>query len=210
MGLLFLRKYCMKKGNSKKKGSSFEREISKKLSLWWTNNSRDDVFWLTSGSGARATVRSKTKKSTFGQYGDIQATDPIGQPFIDICNIELKRGYNTATLSNVLDKTTKSKRQQLESFIIQAKNDAKAAKARVWLLVHKRDRRDPLLYCHYSFLHALIEKDVRKNTNITYFVYENDVISVIKFYTFLEIVTANKFKEIFNEYKDIYIENKNV
>ncbi len=59
------------------KGSNFEREICKLLSLWWTNDKRDDIFWRTSGSGARATTRSKTKQKTFGQYGDVQATDPI-------------------------------------------------------------------------------------------------------------------------------------
>jgi len=41
------------------KGSSFEREICTILSKWWTNNERDDVFWRTAGSGARATTRSK-------------------------------------------------------------------------------------------------------------------------------------------------------
>ena len=71
-----------KKGGGHAKGSQFERTVCKDLSLWWTKGKRDDVFWRTSGSGARAKTRSKTGEKTFGQYGDVQATDPIGQPLI--------------------------------------------------------------------------------------------------------------------------------
>jgi len=40
------------------KGGEFERDISRFLSRWWTYGERDDVFWRTSASGARATTRS--------------------------------------------------------------------------------------------------------------------------------------------------------
>ena len=76
------------------KGSAFERTISEQLSLWWSKNSRDDIFWRTSQSGGRATQRAKQGKLTFGQYGDIQAIDPSGQPLLDLLTIELKRGYS--------------------------------------------------------------------------------------------------------------------
>jgi len=75
------------------KGSQFEREVSKELSLWWSGGTRLDIFWRTPGSGAMAKTRSKTGGSALGQHGDIQATDPIGQPMIDVCSIELKKGY---------------------------------------------------------------------------------------------------------------------
>ena len=76
------------------KGFSFEREICKELSLWWTEGERDDIFWRTSGSGGRATERLKKGKLTANSYGDVMAIDPIGQPLIDFCFIELKRGYS--------------------------------------------------------------------------------------------------------------------
>jgi len=74
------------------KGSQYERDISKKLSLWWTDNN-DAVFWRTSGSGARATMRAKKGKLTKYEYGDISFTDPIGKPLIDCFLIEVKKGY---------------------------------------------------------------------------------------------------------------------
>ncbi len=139
-----------------KKGSQFEREICKQLSLWWTNGERDDVFWRTSSSGGRATQRTKQNKSTFGQYGDVQATDPIGQRLIDIICIELKRGYPKATFSDWFDRKSVNKKIQkvdktnIVSFIVQAETqaynaDADTAIKHCWWLIHKRDRREATL-----------------------------------------------------------------
>jgi len=79
-----------------KKGKAFERKVSKELSLWWTDGGRDDVFWLTSQSGGRATTRRRKDVQTKNQGGDIGLIDPIGQPFIDNFFLELKDGYKNA------------------------------------------------------------------------------------------------------------------
>src|SRR5271166_5739903 len=96
------------------KGSQFERDICRKLSLWWTQDQsppNDAVFWRTSNSGGRATTRKKLGKKTKGQYGDITAIDPIGQPLIDFVTIEIKRGYNKASIIDLLDKQGKGTSQ---------------------------------------------------------------------------------------------------
>jgi hypothetical protein len=46
------------------KGSSFEREIAKLLSLWWSEGMRDDVFYRSHASGGRFTMRRKSGKDT--------------------------------------------------------------------------------------------------------------------------------------------------
>jgi hypothetical protein len=61
-----------------------------------------------------AKVRSKKGKNTFGQYGDIQATNPKGQRFIDVCSVELKRGYNTSTFAHIIDKADGAAEQTYE------------------------------------------------------------------------------------------------
>jgi len=129
-----------KRSKGMAKGSSFEREVCGLLSRWWTNGQLDDVFWRTAGSGSRATQRNKRGARTFGQSADVEATDPIGQPLIDCFAIEIKRGYNTATLSNYLDSAPKAKPEFLQ-FIQQADRSAKQYGAIYWLLIHKRDRR---------------------------------------------------------------------
>ena len=138
-----------RKGRGMAKGSSFERDICKQLSLWWTDGERDDVFWRTSGSGARAKVRSKTGDKTFGQHGDVQATDPIGQPLIDLCSIELKRGYNKAIINDFIDSKKKS---ELRVFIEQAITDCRLREDESeWILLVKRDRKEVVLFTSYYF-----------------------------------------------------------
>ena len=133
-------------GKGKGKGSDFERQICKELGLWWTNNERDDIFWRSSNSGGRATVRSRQDKGTFGQYGDVQATDPIGQPLIDLCTIELKRGYGNASVGDVIDKGPKAAEQMWETWVRQAKEDHEKAGSFSWLLITKRDRRSSMVF----------------------------------------------------------------
>ena len=74
------------------KGSVFEREICKELSLWITSGERDDIFWRTAGSGGRATMRKKSGKTTANQEGDVCATDPIGQSTCEHCYYRIKEG----------------------------------------------------------------------------------------------------------------------
>lgn len=71
----------MKPGKGKQKGSAFEREVCKALSLWVSGGKRDDVYWRSAMSGGRATLRSKK----FGrarrggtQVGDLSAVHPMG------------------------------------------------------------------------------------------------------------------------------------
>ncbi len=77
------------------KGGEFERNICKQLSLWWTENERDDIFWRTAGSGARHTTRQKKNISTENSAGDVCYIDQLGKPFIDYFLMELKRGYTS-------------------------------------------------------------------------------------------------------------------
>ena len=91
--------------NSKNKGSSFERKICKELSLWITNNNRNDILWRSINSGAFATSRNKAGLTTEGQEGDIQSIDPLGQDFIDKFTIELKH-YKDIQLINIYKDTS--------------------------------------------------------------------------------------------------------
>lgn len=71
---------------SSQKGGAFEREISKVLSWWLTKGERDDVFWRSAGSGAKATVTGKVT-----QAGDLCAVDSLGEPFLSMFIVECKR-----------------------------------------------------------------------------------------------------------------------
>jgi len=80
----------MKPGGGKQKGSTFEREMCKKLSLWVSEGKHDDLFWRSAMSGGRATVRAKKGQTTASGHGDITAVTPGGNVLTDKYVIECK------------------------------------------------------------------------------------------------------------------------
>ncbi len=137
------------------KGSVFEREICKALGRWWTDGERDDIFWRTAGSGARATCRFRKGQSTAGQYGDVSAIDSIGEPLLQVFSIELKRGYSANSFGDMFDFPAKAKKQKWEVFYSQAKASAEASGARYWMLIWRRDRRKAMVFMPYEFIRSV-------------------------------------------------------
>jgi len=74
-----------KPGRGKGKGSAFEREIAKDISLWLTEGERNDCIWRTAGSGAKSTA---TGSDTM--IGDLMAIRKEARKFFDEINVELK------------------------------------------------------------------------------------------------------------------------
>lgn len=132
------------------KGQQFERDVCVLLSRWWTGGENDSVFWRTANSGGRATVRGKKGKTTRGQYGDICATDPIGQPFIDLFNVEIKRGYSRHTFADILDCPSNGAMPKYLEWFVKAQKTSEEAGTYSWLLIAKRDRREPLIFVPFQ------------------------------------------------------------
>lgn len=137
------------------KGSRFEREISRQLSLWWTGGERDDVFWRSSQSGGRATQRAKQGKATYGAYGDITALDPIGEPLLKLFTLELKRGRSHGTLEDLLDLPKDSAIRPVEKTLLQAHDSHRQARSKFWMVISQRDRRAPMIWMPREALNAL-------------------------------------------------------
>lgn len=121
-------KHKTKAGYGKLKGNKFQWKISKLLSLWWTNNERDDVFIPTGSSGARATNRFKQGKKTLNQDADITSVDSDGFQFIKKFSIECKF-YKKFSLNHLIYKNN----DDLSKWWLQASGDA------------ERDNKHPLL-----------------------------------------------------------------
>jgi hypothetical protein len=132
--------------NDMGKGSSYEREICKQLSKWWTDGSRDDVFWRSSQSGGRATQRAKHGLRTYGAYGDIAAVDPIGEPLLKLFTIELKRGRSHGCPNDLLDCRPSTVAKPFECALVQAIDASKRAQSRYWMLVSRRDGRQSMVF----------------------------------------------------------------
>lgn len=74
--------------NPKAKGSGWEREISRMLSLWWTEGKDKNVFMRSASSGAWNTMHRK--EGVTAHSGDIEAVDSIGRPFTNHVMVETK------------------------------------------------------------------------------------------------------------------------
>jgi hypothetical protein len=140
-----------KPGSGNKKGSTFERKICKRLSLWWTSGKHDDIFWRSDTSGGRAT--SRKGKRTYGQHGDICAKHPSGRALIELCAIECKHGYVKDSIADLIDRQDRHRPQFLK-FVEQAIRQRKEAGVPYWLLITQRTGREILVL----FPHRLMEK----------------------------------------------------
>ena len=144
------------------KGASFEREICKYLSLWWTEGEFDDVFW-------RKRVRS-TRKSVSAEFqlGDIKAERPEGEDLLKIFSIELKTGYSGGKkrtnvkqvpwdLLDLIDYRTGSEdveKKQIIKFWRQCTRDAEVDN-KIPLLIFKRDFHKPIVCIHNNTMNSL-------------------------------------------------------
>jgi len=155
------------------KGGDFEREIARKLSLWFTGGERDDIFGRSDGSGGRFTSRRKSGKDTANQSGDITFTDVIGEPLIKRWSIELKTGYADKSSNKLIDKKGKSVKilyrwdlldlidstQKVPIFIDfwnQTKRDADLS-GRTPVLIFRRNLRTECICFSRGYFHNLVD-----------------------------------------------------
>lgn len=80
----------MKPGAGKIKGSSFERLIAKRLSLWLSSGARHDLLWRSAMSGGRATIQLSQGIINKTQTGDLTAIDKLAYEFTERFLVELK------------------------------------------------------------------------------------------------------------------------
>jgi hypothetical protein len=139
------------------KGSQFERDLCRTLSLWWSRDEHDDLFWRTSQSGGRATVRGRKGKTTTGHCGDIGATDAQGAPLLQVVSIEAKRGYPTDTFQDIIDWKPGAKKPVYLAWAKQASAAAKLASSLTWMVIHRRDRRKEVVLAPAELFGTLID-----------------------------------------------------
>ncbi len=180
----------MRKGGSKIKGGNFEIEISKTLSLFLSNNQRDDLFWRSHNSGGRYTTRFKQGKDTHSQSGDITYTHPDAEMFMNIFSIECKH-YKNINLWSLIKEI---EGESLLSFWKQCVNDSKKS-CKLPILLAKQNHK-PILMCTNNTLSSLLcridffPKLVSK--------LNDDNINIYIFDEFLKL-DINKFKLIIEQ-----------
>jgi hypothetical protein len=74
--------------------------------------------------------------------GDIAAMCPEGQKLLDIVTLELKRGYPSVCIADLWEKDHGG----FHDFIEQSRKAAKLAGTPFHAVIHKRDRKNPVIY----------------------------------------------------------------
>lgn len=91
-------------------------------------------------------MRAKQGKRTGQGHGDIAATDPMGAPLLELLTIELKRGYSSHSLADLLDTLPHHKPRLVAQFVAQAMRAAHEAGTPGWMLVHRRDQKAAMAF----------------------------------------------------------------
>lgn len=126
------------------KGGTFEREVCKELSLWYSRGGDDNVFYRTAGSGGRATARRRSGKRAENQAGDVGAVAEQGQSLIRLVHFEIKRGYNKVDLQDLLDRgpgRPGDPGRNWHDWIRKAEGEALETGASCFVLIVRRDQR---------------------------------------------------------------------
>jgi hypothetical protein len=162
--------------NKSSKGGAFERFMAKDISLWWSNGERDDIFWRTSGSGARATTRRKSFLPTANSYGDLGTDDPIGKPLTDLILFEFKKGYSKEIqILSFLDLPKRRGAIEMKDPILlrwwkKAEEERQYAKRKFVNIIFRRDDKEIVVMCSEGFMFHLrvINKSLERPPIITY------------------------------------------
>jgi hypothetical protein len=180
-----------KAGGGSGKGGEFEREFSKLFSDYLTGGARNDVFWRSSQSGGRATTRAKTGLKTAGSYGDITCLDASFAFITRVLCFELKRGYNTVGVLDLLD--GKKAEPEIIAFWKQCSRDAELGGIMFPFVVLRRDFRNAVIIIPRK-LHNLFSRKVgsRKYNRID-IDYDALRITVIKLDDFLSGIPIRAF-----------------
>jgi hypothetical protein len=155
----------LRPGGGKAKGSAFEREVCKKLSLWLSAGRRDDLLWRSAMSGGRATVRFKQGSTARAQAGDISAIHPLGAILTSRYVIEVKsyRTLNIAASVYRYEEQGIPKGRTLAAFWWRCLHDAKKYDCNP-LLIAKENRHAPFVCMTEEDLHAFeLEKHTIAN-----------------------------------------------
>jgi len=181
--------------SGRNKGMQFERDICVKLSLWWSEGERDDIFWRSNASGGRATNRAKQGKSTPGQYGDISAIDPCGEPLLRVAPFELKKGYPKVSVHDLLDIPANHKPSVFWEWVQQAKQAEDLSPTAIgWFLITGRTRRKPLIWISQHLYSRLCHHGAALAPTPIHLVYRKTSIHGTTLENFFEVTHPRIFK----------------
>ena len=177
---------------SKQKGAEWERSTCKRLSLWVSNMTREDIFWRSAMSGGRATFatrKGREAEEVSAQAGDISAISAEGELLIKHFFIECKNYadlkldtlvYGTVGLSDIY---WKEPLEQAEKY------------KKIPLVVAKENYQNPIMITTEKG-YKILKKALKEGHKLPiYAIYPQHGMYVMSFRDLLGSVSYEKFKE---------------
>ena len=175
-----------KKNTSKSKGSGFERDVAKRLTLWISGQNKEYWFWRTPGSGSMNTLGHSDVAA-----GDIISIKPEGEWFLDKYSIEAKNGYPSSSFHKHLKSV---KNDEIRLFWEQCVNDANRAD-KLPMLIYKKKQNNALL--GISELKGILKQKLQNTPSITMTWADCDNLPICHFFDmeeFLNTITPEDIK----------------
>jgi hypothetical protein len=131
----------MRVGGGKDKGSAWERQVGKLLSLWLTNAERGDIFSRNVLSGGAFTLAEAAGKISSRAPGDLMAAHPLAFNFLSRFSVECKHLANIGLEAYLLDPRAQTSLGQIISL---ASRQAKHIKLE-YMIVAKQNNREAIV-----------------------------------------------------------------
>lgn len=134
-------KLKVRSGGGKAKGSSWERDVGKLLSLWLTNSERPDIFSRNVLSGGSFTLAEMAGVKSSRMAGDLMAAHPLAFRFLEHFQVECKHLADIGLEAYLFDPRGMT---ALGRIISLAKRQARHIGAE-YMLVAKQNHKDALV-----------------------------------------------------------------
>jgi hypothetical protein len=155
--------------NGKAKGSSFEREVAKLLTLWVSGQSKELYYWRSPGSGMMAKLSNQKDMA-----GDIVPLKEEAKVLTNKFSIEIKTGYAEADLFKHLKQT---KNEIVKSFWDQCIRDSRIAN-KYGILIFRKKGNQPIIGIEESVYKQLAGMDIELSLYIL-ISYGNDLPNLV-------------------------------
>ena len=132
----------MRVGGGKAKGSQWERDCGKAISLWLTHGERPDIMSRNVLSGGSFTNAENAGKVSSRMPGDMMAAHPLAFRFLSRFSVECKFLKDIGLLQYLLDPRMQN---PLAIIIALARRQAKAINCE-FMVIAKQDRRDAIVF----------------------------------------------------------------
>src|SRR5208282_2890367 len=174
----------MRPGGGKNKGSSYEREIGEKISLWLSHGEHKHLLCRTVGSGAQFTTSAK-KLVMAGQAGDLIAQDEKAFKLFAKFVIECKTWRDLELIRFF------AKEGLLYDALVKVKGEGEKLGRMYWLISKQNRRKDLILMPVQAF-------DLLRPDNDWHLLF-NGTVYMMQLDSFLSSIEPERFLAIQQE-----------